>query len=164
MLVINAISKILFIGIICLLVSQFQHLKKYREAMGCCSTYTPVMSRPDIALAVSKASQFMENSGPGHWKAVKLIFRPLKVTCDMKFNYNEKLENIRKLVCLYYTEFTEYLDSRKSIISFLIIRVTNHFDVKETTYNCSKPTKGEYIALADTVKKISIDEKITFRR
>jgi len=51
----------------------------YREAVGCLN-YLTVCTRPDIAVAVSSVSAFVERPGRQHWSAVKRILRYLKGT------------------------------------------------------------------------------------
>ena len=48
----------------------------YREAIGSLM-WAAVATRPDIAFAVSLLSQFLENPGEIHWKAVERIMRYL---------------------------------------------------------------------------------------
>jgi hypothetical protein len=45
----------------------------YREAVR-------VLSRPDIAFAVSQVAQYCQNPGPAHWKGVQRIFSYLHGT------------------------------------------------------------------------------------
>ncbi|KAH9112109.1 hypothetical protein AeMF1_013507 [Aphanomyces euteiches] len=59
----------------------------YRSAVGCLM-YLMVATRPDIAVAVGVASQFLENPGQQHWSAVKRIFRYLKGTEDFGIEYS----------------------------------------------------------------------------
>ena len=58
----------------------------YREAIGSL-LFAAIVSRPDIAFAVSKAAKFVQEPGPEHWKAVKRIFRYLKKTMDSCISY-----------------------------------------------------------------------------
>ncbi|KAH9118753.1 hypothetical protein AeMF1_008245, partial [Aphanomyces euteiches] len=60
--------------------NEMRHIP-YRSAVGCLM-YLMVATRPDIAVAVGVASQFLENPGQQHWSAVKRIFRYLKGTED----------------------------------------------------------------------------------
>ncbi|KAH9132266.1 hypothetical protein LEN26_007465 [Aphanomyces euteiches] len=57
------------------------------DAVGCLM-YLMVATRPDIAVAVGVASQFLENPGQQHWSAVKCIFRYLKGTEDFGIEYS----------------------------------------------------------------------------
>ena len=50
--------------------------------------YLAISTRPDIAYAVGVLYRFSANPGPGHWKAVKHLFRYLKGTMDYKLTYS----------------------------------------------------------------------------
>ena len=56
-----------------------------------------VVTRADIAFAVSTVSQFMSKAGPLHWKAVKRIIRYLKGTLDFKLRLGGKDIALRKI-------------------------------------------------------------------
>jgi hypothetical protein len=64
------------------------HMRKvpYREAVGSLM-YASIATRPDITYAVSTLSQYLENPGEAHWKAVKWVFRYLQGTCGMALTY-----------------------------------------------------------------------------
>ena len=49
----------------------------YREAVGSLM-YLATCTRPDLAMAVSDCSRFLENFGEDEWRAVKRIFRYLR--------------------------------------------------------------------------------------
>jgi len=49
--------------------------------------YAMLGSRPDIAYAVAKVSQYSTNPNPAHWSAVKRIFRYLAGTSDRGLCY-----------------------------------------------------------------------------
>ena len=49
----------------------------YREAIGSLM-WAAVATQPDIAFAASLLSQFLENPGELHWRAVKRAMRYLK--------------------------------------------------------------------------------------
>ena len=57
----------------------------YREAIRSLM-WAAVATQPDIAFAVSLLSQFLENTGEIHWKAVKRVMRYLKGTKNYKLS------------------------------------------------------------------------------
>lgn len=58
----------------------------YQEAVGCLN-YLAVVSRPDIAYAVSVAGRNLQNPGPADVKAVKRILRYVKGTSGYSLRY-----------------------------------------------------------------------------
>lgn len=58
----------------------------YREAVGCL-IYLAHVTRPDIAYAVSKLSQYCNNPGNQHWLGVKRVMRYIQGTKDLKMCY-----------------------------------------------------------------------------
>lgn len=58
----------------------------YREAVGC-MMYAMVLTRPDIAFAVSHVAKFTSNPRTSHWTVVKQIFRNLSGTMTMGISY-----------------------------------------------------------------------------
>jgi len=76
---------------------QFKSKFPYREAIGALQ-YLSVCTRPDISMAVSSASRFMEDPKDHHIGAVRRIFRYLVGTIDRGIVYrrNESLQTIRE--------------------------------------------------------------------
>lgn len=65
----------------------------FLEAINSLIFVTMRVSRPNIALSESKVSQFMDISGPAHWKAVRRIFHSLIGTVNFGMQY--KTSDIR---------------------------------------------------------------------
>jgi hypothetical protein len=82
----------------------------YREAVGCLM-YIMVLSRPDIAFAVSQVAQHCQNPGLAHWKGVQRIFSYLHGTSDygLCFNGNDHDE----LIGYTDADYAGDLDTRK---------------------------------------------------
>ncbi|KAJ9541434.1 hypothetical protein OSB04_027940 [Centaurea solstitialis] len=59
---------------------------EYANAIGC-MMYAMHCTRPDIAFAVSRLSQFTSNPGPDHWKAIGRVLGYLKRTSDLDLTY-----------------------------------------------------------------------------
>ena len=66
----------------------------YQEAVGSLM-YAMVVTRPDLAFAVSVVSRYMSNPCPMHWMAVKRIMRYLKGTLDMKLRIGGEHINVK---------------------------------------------------------------------
>ena len=56
--------------------------------------YAMVTTRPDIAYAVGKISQYMTNPGREHWNAVKRIMRYLKGTILEGIEFSGSCNNV----------------------------------------------------------------------
>jgi hypothetical protein len=87
----------------------------YRSAVGSL-IYLVTGTRPDIAVAVSEVSRFLENPGQQHWKAVKRILRYLKFTLDMSLRCNP---NSMELTGFSDADWAGDLDSRRSTTGYL---------------------------------------------
>ena len=59
---------------------------EYASAIGC-MMYAMHCTRPDIAFAVSRLSQFTSNPGPDHWRAIIRVLGYLKRTSDLELTY-----------------------------------------------------------------------------
>ncbi|KAJ9566572.1 hypothetical protein OSB04_002538 [Centaurea solstitialis] len=59
---------------------------EYASAIGC-MMYAMHYTRPDIAFAVSRLSQFTSNPGPDNWKAIGRVLGYLKRTSDLELTY-----------------------------------------------------------------------------
>ncbi|KAJ9562188.1 hypothetical protein OSB04_007348 [Centaurea solstitialis] len=59
---------------------------EYASAIGC-MMYAMHCTRPDIAFAVSRLSQFTSNPGPDHWKAIGRVLGYLKRTSNLELTY-----------------------------------------------------------------------------
>ena len=66
----------------------------YQEAVGLLM-YAMMVTRPDLAFAVSVVSRFMSKPGPMYWMAVKRIMRYLKSTLDMRLRIRGQHINIK---------------------------------------------------------------------
>ncbi|KAJ9558422.1 hypothetical protein OSB04_013036 [Centaurea solstitialis] len=60
---------------------------EYASAIGC-MMYAMHYTRPDIAFAVSRLSQFTSNLGSDHWKAIGRVLGYLKRTSDLELTYD----------------------------------------------------------------------------
>jgi reverse transcriptase-like protein len=76
-------------------VTELGYMKKvpYREAIGSLM-YATIATHPNIAFAVSTLSQFLENPGHLHWKAIKCIFHYLYSTKEHKLTYGNECHDL----------------------------------------------------------------------
>ena len=89
----------------------------YRELVGGL-LYLSTTTRPDIVFAVSMLARFMENPGPGHWKAAKQVLRYLKTTpaLGLKYRYTSSPTILSAYVDANYAGCE---DSRKSTTGYV---------------------------------------------
>ncbi|UYV60351.1 hypothetical protein LAZ67_1000907 [Cordylochernes scorpioides] len=109
----------------------------YRQIIGSLM-YLVTGTRPDIAYAVSRVSQFMNSPGPSHWTVVKKIFGYLKATKNIGICFGGS-SCTTSLIGFSDADFAGDLDTRKST----------------TGYNCVSlsTTESEYIAASKATKE-----------
>ena len=122
----------------------------YREAIGSLM-WAAVATQPDIAFAVSLLSQFLENLGEIHWKAVKKVMRYLK---GMR-NYKLSLGSIHDGL-IGYTDADWASQNHKHSISVYIFQT----DRGSISWSCQKQNivallsnEAEFIALTHATKE-----------
>jgi len=134
----------------------------FREIIGSL-LFIARCTRPDIAFAVSKLSQFLNGYDVSHWKEAKNILRYLKGTPDMGITYPSKLrlENKGNRGC--HSVLTGYSDSdyagdkisRKSTTGHVFLlndSPVSWTSQKQPVVACSS-TEAEYIALASAARE-----------
>ena len=83
----------------------------YCQAVGSLM-YLATCTRPDIAMAVSSCSRFLENFDENHWRTVKRIFRYLNGT--MNFGIEYVRENKSAIIGFSDSDWGGDVDSGKS--------------------------------------------------
>ena len=87
----------------------------YRSAVGSL-IYLVTGSRPDIAVAVSEVSKYLENPGRLHWAAVKRIIRYLKGTIEMTILLKPKSTDV---VGYCDADWAGDVDTRRSTTGYI---------------------------------------------
>lgn len=127
--------------------------KLYQSLIGELN-YLATVSRPDIAHAISKLSQFCKHPHKQHFEAAKHVLRYLKATQDGLVNY---LKNISSLICFTDADWGADITDRKSYNGFVVY--LNGCPIAwESKKQCSvslSSTEAEYIALSQGVKEVS---------
>lgn len=117
----------------------------YRQAIGCLM-YLMVCTRPDIAFAVGRMSQYCENPQKSHWTAVKRIFRYVNGTRSLGLKYSSAREFKPDGYC--DSDWGGCLESRKSTEGFVFVlgggAVT--WRSKKQTVVATSTCEAEYIA------------------
>ena len=122
----------------------------YREAIGSLM-WAAVATWPDIAFAVSSLSQFLENPGEIHWKAVKRVMRYLKGTKNYKLTLGINHDSL-----LGYADANWASQDHRHSISAYIFQINGG----SISWSCQKQnivalssTEAEFIALTHVTKE-----------
>ena len=122
----------------------------YREAIGSLM-WAAVAKQPDIAFAVSLLSQFLENPGALHWKAVKRVMRYLNGMKNYKLTLGRNHDGL-----LGHADADWASQDHRHSISAYIFR----FDGGSISWSCQKQnivslssTEAEFIALSHAAKE-----------
>ncbi|UYV68001.1 hypothetical protein LAZ67_5002755 [Cordylochernes scorpioides] len=125
----------------------------YRQTIGSLM-YLMNGIRPDIAYAVSRVSQFLNNPGPSHWTAVKKIFRCLKATKHIGICFGGS-SRTTSLIGFYDADFAGNLDTRKSTTRYVFMLNNEPISWCSQKQNCVSlsTTESEYIAASEATKE-----------
>ena len=123
--------------------------KRYQSGVGSLM-YAMLGSRPDIAYAVAKVSQYSINPDTSHWTAVKGIFRYLAGTPDRKLCYERVGSGAG-----YTNADWGSSDDGKSIggFTFLLNGAAISWNSKKQSMVALSSTEAEYMALTQGVKE-----------
>jgi hypothetical protein len=119
----------------------------YRSTVGSLKYLS--LTRPDIAFAVNKVSQFMQDPHEPHWTAIKRILRYLKATIEYTFCIY-KLSS-HQLIAFLDSDWAGCPDDRKSTSGYCVFLGKNLISwssKKQPTVSRSS-TESEYKALAN---------------
>ncbi|UYV65259.1 hypothetical protein LAZ67_3003730 [Cordylochernes scorpioides] len=125
----------------------------YRQTIGSLM-YLMTGTRPDIAYAVSRVSQFMNNPGPSHWTAVKKIFGYLKATKNIGICFGGS-SCTSTLIGFSDADFAGDLDTRKSTTGYVFMLNNGPISWCSQKQNCVSlsTTESEYIAASKATKE-----------
>ena len=123
----------------------------YRQLVGALN-YLATCTRPDIANAVSRLSQFLNCYGKEHWIAGKRVLRYLKGT--MKFGLVFRSTD-EPLYGYTDADWGNSLDDRKSFTGycFLLSGSAISWESRKQCTVALSSTEAEYMALSDGTKK-----------
>ncbi|KAH9668238.1 hypothetical protein KPL70_021339 [Citrus sinensis] len=126
----------------------------YANAVGCLM-YAMVLTRPDIAHAVSVISRYMASPGMEHWKAVKWVLRYLNGTLKKGLVYGRTRENEDSLWGYVDSDYAGDLDRRRSLTGYVFMLngcVVNWKSALQRVVALST-TEAEYTAATEAVKE-----------
>ncbi|KAH9723672.1 hypothetical protein KPL70_007193 [Citrus sinensis] len=126
----------------------------YASAVGCLM-YAMVLTRPDIAHAVSVVSRYMSNPGKEHWKAVKWILRYLRGTSGHGLIYGGQRRDNSLIVGYVDADYAGDLDRRRSLTGYLFTfnNCTINWKSQLQSVVALSTTEAEYTAAAEAIKE-----------
>ena len=125
----------------------------YREAVGCLM-YAMVLTRLDIAFAVSRVAKFTSTPRQSHWTAVKRIFRYLSGTQHMGLSYYGFTSDLT-LRGYCDADYAGDHDDRKSRTCYMFILANGAIAWCSKWQGCTadSTTEAEFVALTESVKE-----------
>lgn len=132
-------------------------IHQYRSLIGSI-LYAAIITRPDIAYAASKLSQFLENPSPLHIEKAYSLIKYLNSTKDQSLTYSGSDDSI---IAMSDASFADNVD-RKSSQGFLIKMhgaAIHYKSTKQDTVTTSS-TEAELLALAQVTKEVYATRRI----
>ncbi|XP_015950729.2 uncharacterized mitochondrial protein AtMg00810-like [Arachis duranensis] len=124
----------------------------YRLVVGSLQYLT--ITRPELAYAVGKLSQFMQDSLESHWKLVKRIFRYASET--IKYGLHLHKNDLLNITAYCDSDWGGDPDDRKSIGGMCVFLGRNlvSWSFKKQSVVARSSTEAEYRAMADLVAEL----------
>jgi len=125
----------------------------YRSTVG--SLQYLSLTRPDIAYAVNKVSQFMQDPRESHWSAVKRILRYLKSTISYYFCIYKN--SSKQLTAYSDSDWASCPDDRRSTSGYCVLlgkNILSWSSKKQPTVSRSS-TESEYKAVANAAAELA---------
>jgi len=125
----------------------------YRSLIGAL-LFLAKTTRPDIAFAVAKLSQFTNGYNHEHWMAAKRVLRYLKGTMDLGIKYPSKQAS-NTMIGHCDSDYAGNRNDRKSQSGFVFFygeKLISWRSQKQKVVACSS-TEAEYVSLADATKE-----------
>ena len=123
----------------------------YNEAVGSPCLFLSLVSRPDIAYAVSQVSTFNNEHNHSHGSAVRRIFRYLLGTVDCGLLYGGEDGTGKMTLCGFAdADFVRDIDSRKSVTRYITLLNDSLVTWRSQRQSlvASSTTESEYVAAA----------------
>jgi hypothetical protein len=116
--------------------------------------YAMVLTRPDIAFAVSRVAKFTSEPRTSHWTAVKRIFRYLSGTLNMGISYFGVSSDLT-LRGYCDADYAGDHDDRKSRTGYLFLLANGAIAWCSKRQGCTadSTTEAEFVAMAESVKE-----------
>ena len=126
----------------------------YANAVGC-MMYAIVLTRPDLAHALSVVSMFMATPGKDHWKAVKWVLGYLKGTQEYGLVYGKSVGKVAGLCGYVDSDYAGDLDRRRSLTGYMFFLDGCLVNWKASLQHivALSTTEAEYTAATEAVKE-----------
>lgn len=125
----------------------------YKELVGSLM-FISTSTRPDISFAVGMLCRYMDNPGPGHWKAAKQVLKYLKNTSTLGLHYT-KSSKTPELSAYVDADYAGDEDARKSTTGYIFYYGNCPVSWSATLQPvvATSSTYAEYIALASAAQE-----------
>jgi hypothetical protein len=113
-----------------------------------------VYSRPDIAFAISKLAQFMDEPNASHIRSMKTLLRYLRETIDLSIQYSPHKESNNQVIGYSDADYTNNKYNRKSVsgMIFMLNGGPISWRSKKQKLILISTTEAEYISLSNIAK------------
>ena len=110
-------------------------------------------TRPDIAFAVGKLSQYCEHPSTYDWECVQRVFRYLKKTKDYALHFHKTVDKVEAWVDADWA--SDFSDAR-SVTGYVITFAGGAISWRSSKQSCvaSSTTHAEYMALYEVITEI----------
>ena len=132
---------------------QYEQMRNvpYQEGVGSLM-YLAQGTRPDIAFAVMKLAQQMQNPGPAHWEALKRVIRYLKHTRELWLVWGDTRDGLQGFSDADWGSSTDFRHSVSGYV-FTLGSGAISWSAKKQNVVALSSTEAEYIALAHATKE-----------
>lgn len=116
--------------------------------------YAAVVTRPDIAYAVTFLSQFSSHPGPNHWVAGKRILRYVKGTRQHGLTYARSKSNSAEVICYADTNYASNPKDRRSFLGwcFVIMDCLVSWKTRKHRWEATSTSNTQYMALSEVAR------------
>ena len=126
--------------------------KEYQKIIGGL-IYLAIITRPDIAFAIGRLSQYLSDPSEGHFKLLKSLMRYLRSTTDLGLEFNA--EGMQQLVGYSDSDYAMDKTDRISILGnvFLIANCPVSWSSKKQKSVATSTMEAEYMAMCQAAKQ-----------
>jgi hypothetical protein len=117
--------------------------------------FAMVYTRPDIALAISKLSQYMSNPGDHHAAAAKGVLRYLRSSVDLCIRYGPTRDSHERVLGYTDSSYADCPDTRRSTLGYIFVLGGGPicWGSRRQRSVSSSTTEAEYMAISQSSKQ-----------